>query len=342
MGDRPIGARNSSGQEPTTAVALSEWIVQPLDRRKQAKERRAAERAAARITNEREPIAEVPAVASVADEVMDTANGHSEMDKLEKLLAHLQDFPPDDGVEELRSRYRDRLDKLRNERNERQRDPTLQLLRAQQLTRKRERQHDAAAKKVVALEVQLVELRTHMEAAQSDAAKAEDIAAEARLQEKSLRQNIASARSAPEESQEQAGITETVAGLKTQLDALPSAISSGNMEAAHAAICAQLERVVESLRKAPKSDVRSATDPCVDREAEGVHVEEPGSRKRPGGHLHTSGRRGTSPARESQPRSRSRSQDSEVSSDQEDKLCEAANRPGQRNLRSWVAEPPRR
>ena len=116
---------------------------------------------------------------------MDTASGLSELDKLEKLLAHLQDSPADEGVEELHSRYRERLDKLRSERNERQRDPTLQLLRAQQLTRKRERQHHAAAKKVVALGVQLAELRTQMESAQSDMAKAEEVAAMARLQEES-------------------------------------------------------------------------------------------------------------------------------------------------------------
>ena len=340
---RPNGARSASGQEPTVFVDLGDWVVQPPNARKQAKARKAAERAGARLTGEHEPVViAAPSAVNFADEGMGMANGHAEVDQLEKLLAHLQDVPPDDGVEDLRNRYRERLDKLRIERNERQRDPTLQLLRAQQLTRKRERQRDAAAKKVATLETQMAQLRIQVEAAQTDAAKAEDIVAETRLQEESLRHNIASTSSVVEEPQEQADIAETISGLKTQLDALPSAFNSGNMDAAYAAMCAQFERVVVRLRGPSKSDDRTSTDPYVDCEAPDVQVAEPCTRWRPGADVHTSGRRVPSPAHESKSRSRSRSQESGFSSDQEGKLRKAANRSGQRNLRSWVAEAPRR
>ena len=344
---KPPEARNDVGQCPTRSVDLEEWIVQPTNLRKQAKARKAAERIAARSTSERstrDTKAPAPAVTTVVDEAMDAQDEHSEMGKLEKLLVHLQDFPSDEGVEELRSRYQQRLCQLRSEGSERQRDPTLQLLRAQRITRKRERQRDATARKMAALETKLDEVRAELEQARSEMAQAEKIIAEARLQEDSMRQHIASPQPGLQEPHSHPDIAETVAGLKAQLDALPSAFNSGNMEAAHAAMCAQFDRIAASLREpaskerhdGPVSASRATVDAHVDcKDAEGPPAAS-SVRGRPDCRVLAAGRRVTSPARGS--RSRSRSDDSAGSSDQEGKLRRAANQPGQKSIRSWAVE----
>ena len=140
------------------------------------------------------------------------------------------------------------------------------------------------------------------------------------------------------------------------MDALPAAYHSGNMEAAHAAICAQLELVTAKLC----ADDIPVPDDAERLDQERTHLDQAsadpyeqacGDEERPSAQnarsridhpVVISGRCGTSPERKS--RSRSRSQDSAASSDQEGKLRQVASRPGQRTIRSWfaAAEDPRR
>ena len=331
-------ARNANGQSPTSCAQIGEWITQPSGGRQQARARTRAERASegrpagpkskeSEATSARNAVLEEPVVDA------DKQCAQSEEKRLEGLLAHLTDFPPDDGVEELRTVYRDRLGRLRKDNSERHRDPTLHLLRAQRLTRKRERQREAAAIKLGTLESQMEQMRTQVEEARAAMDKATDVVAEARLEEESLRVNLATTRATPRTAPDLSG---TVQGLMVQFDALPAAFQSGNMEAAYAALRTQLERIAAEIQNGTASHEGNAGESPVTGESTQEDpygncycAEAPAAEERNG----SQGRRGTSP--ECETRSRSRSNGSASSSDQEGKLHRAANQPGQRRIRGW-------
>ena len=340
-------SRNDNGQHPTSSKGIAEWIMQPSGSRQQAKARRRAERAGEDGVGGQLPGPAQPPKSSRATFVepvivKDSQCVQSEEERLEGLLAHLQDFPPDDGVAELRTRYSDQLQNLRKDTSERQRDPTLQLLRAQKLTRKRERQREAANNKVAALEAQMEEVLGQLEEARTAVEAAADAIAEAKLHEESWRSSLAPATPAKADSRSNDALSETVRGLQAQVDALPAAFQSGNMEAAHAAIRQQLDIVATRLLvhhaqpSAPESTAKeedAMREHVRDDGYAATFPENPATERREA--PHAAGMRGVGP--DCRSRSRSHSCESGSSNDQEGKLRRAANLPGQKGIRSWIA-----
>ena len=265
--------------------------------------------------------------------------GHNEAERIEGLLHHLLDFPPDDGVEELRALYRDRLQKLRKDSSsERHRDPTVQLLRAHRLTRKRVRQRETAATKLSALDSQLALLHTQVEVARAALDKADDVLAEARLEEEGLRHSLLLPTTPASTT---AMLSNGVQDLLAQLDKLPAAAQNGTLESAQADLRAQLERIASAIQAYADPTELAHGDPyCVSVQSEtpsevqsDVVIQTNTKSREP----ITSGRRGTSPARGA--RSRSRSNGSASSDDQADQLRHAAQQVGQKQIRGWFATP---
>ena len=271
---------------------------------------------------------------------VDMPSSQSEVERLEGLLAHLQDFPPDDGVEDLRARYRERLGNLTKVISARSRDPTVQLLRAQRLTRKRESQRDAANSKLAALESEVVELQGRLADARTVVEQAGDAVAEAKLQEQGFRINLALAESPSSKSEPDAALSEVVSDLQAQVDALPAAFRSGNMESAHAAIREQLSIVAEKLR-APEIQAPSNVGPAEkgDAGAQQHFRVDNTSTAAEQFDRHANETIGTQRSvndPDKRPRSRSRNAESAWRSDQEGKLRRAAEQLGQRRIRSWL------
>ena len=169
---------------------------------------------------------------------------------IERLIEQLGKFSDDTAAAELRARYEAKLQQAREA--SKVRDPTVLLLRAQRNTKRRARQCLAARAAVRVLEAKITELLSEADEARRAVEAAEEAEAEAKLREESCRAQIAGF--SPQLTPEAPGTAtpvwnaeETVRGLRTQLEALPAAFRSGNLEAAHAAITAQLESLASSF-----------------------------------------------------------------------------------------------
>jgi hypothetical protein len=265
------------------------------------------------------------------------SSGQDEAARIEGLLGHLLDFPPDDGVEELRTKYRARLQQLRQETNaERQLDPTVQLLRAQRLTRKRGRQRETSSTKLTALETQLALVHSQVDEARAALEKADDALSEARLEEEGVRQNLLSPTTPKCSTRD---LSSDVQDLMAQLDALPTAVQDGKLESAQADLRAQLGRIASAIQTFAAPASQAHGDPyCVSVQSEAPSEGENDivTQPRPQGtDPDTSGRRGTSPARGA--RSRSRSNGSGSSDDKSVQMRRSAQQSGQKQIRGWFA-----
>ena len=136
---------------------------------------------------------------------------------------------------ELRARYEAKLQQAREA--SKVRDPTVLLLRAQRNTKRRARQCLATRAAVRVLEAKIAELLSEADLARRAVEAAEEAEAEAKLREEPCRAQIAGF--SPQLTPEAPGAAtpvpdaeETVRGLRTQLESLPAAFRSGNMEAA--------------------------------------------------------------------------------------------------------------
>jgi len=398
----PPTARSASGARPTQQVSIGDWVVQPRGRREQAKARAAATSAASaspspvRVdtrarTPPRRSAAPTPSDQPVPDSpVADPqpakpkgkdehgAESHdapawppesADEDTISRWLQCMRGLPKDEVLEGRRKLLEERLaDIRRNKRN-----PTVQLLRAQAVTRKRERQQETAAGKVAALEEKLEDLRAQLGEAKLAVITAGVNLEEARENERALRAGVAPIAESQGGHELPAGTMQDLEGLRAQLEALPAAYRAGNLHVAHAAILRQAECIIAKAARASGATAGIATPTYEDEYHNdamsdgGAHPEtprredatdrrcrsrdaDPGRTPDGTSAVHhvlspfplVSGRRGTSPPSDRRGRSRSRcSGAGERSESEATALRRVARMPGQKRL-EWAAKAPAR
>ena len=333
---------------------MDDFIKQPRRRRAQAKARGLSASLAEKTKKPAEspdPLlveaaqAPMDQVTGDAQEVVDSdMDEDSNEEKIRGFLDHLEDLPEDAEVACLRTRYSEKLEKLRSRTVAKQRDPTVQLLRAQRKVRRREKQQAAARATVASCEAALAEATSKLSDARETASTADDNLAEARLVAEGFRASLASAAPTPvvPNAAAVADAMQAVSGLRTQIATFPSAFQEGNADVAHQAISRQLEALasqVAALSTAAAAAGSSGSEeggPALRPDGhEQCATDVPVSDPRIGIGTRRSGRRGTSPA-SSGHRSRSRSSRSSGSEGEESALRRAANLPGQRSIRNFA------
>ena len=286
----------------------------------------------------------------------------------------IEGLPGDAALARKKRELEAKLNELRRARLEKGKNPTLQLLRAQALTRRREKQRDAALAKVESLENQLASLQTQLDEARLDVARTEANLDDAKAKEETTRAEVAPAQPAAGDSTMPADGAEAslrdLMGLWAQLEALPAAAQAGNLASAHEAILGQARNVIvrfTEMANPAEAGLQGREEqpppPEAGAGAEAQQVPEDKPAEEPmvpdGDVQHTqraddwaatpqgegdyaprrrSGRRGASPAR-STASARSRSRGEEEPDDEESLLRRAAQAPGQKRLDAWFERP---
>ena len=158
-----------------------------------------------------------------------------------------------------------RLEQLRRERVDKGRDPTIMLLRAQRLTRKRERQCEAAAAHADALRQELEGVQARHDEAVLAIRRSRAALEEAGAHEEELRRGLVPGTGPGTDAGIPAGPVEAslqdLMGLKAQLEALPAAMRAGNMDLAHGAVLQQTASIIERVAAAVGADAPADGEP---------------------------------------------------------------------------------
>ena len=299
-----------------------------------------------------------------------SADGADEQ-TIEGWIRCIEGLPSDPAMRQRKLALEARLDELRKARAEQNRNPTLQLLRAQAHTRRRERQRDAAEARAASLEDRLAEAQARLDEARLEVQRADLNLEEARGKEAALRAELAPTHEPGEATgppREEAEHTlRDLLGLWGQLEALPAAAEAGNLPLAHGEVLRQAKAIITRLTDGARAegtaerggdgeepdlhatprggddDEPAAELPAGAQAAEGS--DEPRGRTLGGApeagrarppRTPTSGRRGTTPTADAATsRSRSRGSDAAEQEREEDLLRQAAAQPGQRRLDAW-------
>ena len=151
-----------------------------------------------------------------------------------------------------------RLEQLRQERVDKGRDPTIMLLRAQRLTRKRERQCEAAAAHADALREELEGVQAWHDEAVLAIRRSRAALEEAGANEEELRRGLVPGIGPGTDAGVPTGPVEAslqdFMGFKAQLEALPAAMRAGNMDVAHGAILQQTASIIGRVAAAVGAD----------------------------------------------------------------------------------------
>jgi len=298
--------RSTGGSAPSNPV-LGDWqVVESRRSRKRGSPARALGdgQAAARDAARQEPDASQDAddMEDVVEREPDEEIGaggktdSEDEDAIEKLIEQLGRFAGDAATKALRERYEAKLRKVREANAPR--NPAVQLLRAQKVSRRKAKQAEAAREKVRGLERRVEDLLAEAEEARKEVEEAERAEEEAKKKEEDCRREVAGGAAGPDPTL----CEETVRGLQAQVAALPDAARCGNIEDAHKAIVAQLEALARAVardaagRGGPSGAPAPGEGPAGGREEEeplpGGGVATPQPRRRGT----VSGRRGTSPS----------------------------------------------
>lgn len=356
-------ARGADGSAPSSPV-LGDWrVVESRKPRKRGSPARAVGdgQAAARGAARQGPGADQDAddaadtVERVPDEDVGAGGKIDSEDEgaIEKLIEQLGRFAGDAATEALRERYEARLRKIREA--SAPRNPAVQLLRAQKVTRRKAKQAEAAREKVRGIERRVEDLLAEAEKARKEVEETERAEEEAKKKEEDYRREVAGGAAGPDPTL----CEETVRGLQAQIAALPAAARCGNIEDAHKAIVTQLEALARavardtadhgSLRGAPApgegpTGGHEEEGPLPEERVAAPQPEEGVATPRPRRRSMASGRRGTSPgspepggeAPPDEDSGRSRSRDSRHKGPGEGRP------PGQQALDRWAVPRPAR
>ena len=271
----PPPPRSADGGAPTSALPIGEWLVQPKGGRAQAKARRYAEqqRAAAaadpageeaaspvrprppRSTQpgapHREASAHTPpkhdrAAADQDQRGKDWLPSDVDEETVNGWLQSMRSLPKDEYIQSRIDCLEKKLEDIRSGGDGKSTDSAVQLLRAQSLTKKRERQRAAAVQKAGELEQHLVQLQAERDEALLTVERAGALLDEAKEKERALRAGLA-APSAGEPTRTAELALNDLLGLQAQLQELPAAMAAGNMDAAHGAVLRQTSAIIERL-----------------------------------------------------------------------------------------------
>jgi hypothetical protein len=185
---------------------------------------------------------------------------------LEGWLLSLRSMPRDDALTGRIMRMEKRLEEIRK-------DPmgagvTVQLLRAQALTKKRERQRTAADDRAQDILRDISTLRDEHDEALLAVVKADSLWAEAKDKERLLRAGVAGIDVLGAELGRASLAQEhlhALMGLQNQLEGLPAAWDNGNCAQAHAAALAQSTAIIKMLRA---TTAAAAAEPATHLPAE--------------------------------------------------------------------------